>query len=161
MVRRMSRSFAALLVAGTLLSGCGGDDAATEQASALATPQIERSTEAATAPTPAKAQSPKAPTSPKADKAPKGTITKATFTEEWPFTVDTARVRCRDAAAKGVGSVTVTLDGEEYAVNGTARGSGKWPDFAESDYWLADPSIQGAKVNIGPVIDIGLDLCRP
>src|SRR4051812_12134475 len=66
------------------------------------------------------------------------TVTQAEYGNDWPLKADTAVVRCRDSAAEGVGSVTVEIDGTEYAVNGTARDSGKWPDFNSSGYWQDD-----------------------
>jgi hypothetical protein len=44
-----------------------------------------------------------------------------------------------------------------YAVNGIARQSG---ECAEIDpIWVDDPDIPGAKMDIGPIIDRGLELC--
>src|SRR4051812_31519701 len=84
-------------------------------------------------------------------------LTQAQYGNDWPLTVDSAVVRCRNSAAEGVGSVTVEINGTEYAVNGTAMDSEKWPDFNKSSYWRDDTSLgQGVKISIGPIIDKGL-----
>ena len=45
-----------------------------------------------------------------------------------------------------------------YAVNGTAMAH--YPELPRIDrIWAPDPKIPGAKINISPVIDRGLELC--
>jgi hypothetical protein len=74
--------------------------------------------------------------------------------------VDTAQLHCREPVGDRFGKVTVTLAGKEYALNGSARGSGDWVDIAESRLWADDPSLPGAKISMARVIDLGLDLCE-
>jgi hypothetical protein len=83
-----------------------------------------------------------------------GKITEAELGEEWPFTVSEGILRCHGSA--GFGAVTFEADGTEYAVNGVAKGQ----DYPPVDpVWADDPTVDGLKKNIGPVIDRGLDLC--
>lgn len=90
------------------------------------------------------------------------------FGAEWPFTVPQGELRCSRSA------VTFKTGGITYAVNGIAMGKG----FADIEpIWklnmkmieqiakaLDIPTKQAAKespirVNIGPIIDAGLELC--
>jgi hypothetical protein len=49
------------------------------------------------------------------------------------------------------------MNGTVYALNGTAkmRNAGADP----GSVWAEDPDMPGLRVNIGDVIDLGLDLC--
>ena len=70
---------------------------------------------------------------------------------EWPFTVQSGTLRCRD------GSVTFATGGQEYGVNGRAQDSG-YPK--PLPIWAADPSLgHGLRVGIGEVLNKGLSLC--
>lgn len=79
-----------------------------------------------------------------------GYISEATFSDPWPFTTTEGVVGC-----EGAGSVTFTSDGTTYAINGTARDQTDYPDF--DPIWK--DAEGGLKVNIGPVIDMGLEMC--
>jgi hypothetical protein len=74
------------------------------------------------------------------------------FDEPWPLTVDWGILHCRDQA------VTFVTAGRTYAVNGTAL---TW-ELGEEIYpiWAENPEIDGLRINIGPLIDAGLDLCE-
>jgi len=75
--------------------------------------------------------------------------------EDWPFTVPSGTVEL-----VGCCSVVFRRGGTVYAVNGTARTGAEregWVDFVDSGLWRDDPSGYG-KVNIGPIIDLGLSL---
>lgn len=77
-------------------------------------------------------------------------VSRSQFGEEWPFTVEEGVLRGR-----GWGSVTFKARGEEYAVNGVAKGQG----FKDIDaIWATDPET-GLKKNIGTIIVRGLELC--
>jgi hypothetical protein len=82
-----------------------------------------------------------------------GTLRAANFGDAWPFTVDEGRVECRRGQ-----SVVFITGGTEYAVNGAAQTVLGLPGI--DPIWRNDPKIAGAKVNIGPVLDAGLELCR-
>jgi hypothetical protein len=91
-----------------------------------------------------------------ASKAPAHTLLNARARVEaggnqWPFTVADGTVRCENGLW-----VTFAAEGHRYAVNGTARTQSDYPDI---DPIWAPGTIEGTKVNIGPIIDIGLDLC--
>lgn len=69
----------------------------------------------------------------------------------WPFSIDAGTLVC-DADA-----VTFESDGTVYALNGLAltRELGLEPD----PIWLDNPEVEGTKISIGPLIDLGLSLC--
>lgn len=71
-------------------------------------------------------------------------IKQAEYGKHWPFTTPQGWLRC-----EGKGAVILTVQGEDYAVNGMA-GSRYAPMQA---VW--DPSI-----DVGPIISRGLALCQ-
>ena len=75
---------------------------------------------------------------------------------DWPLTVQEGVLRCEGSG--GIGAVVFrTPDGTDYGVNGTALGQG----FPRIDaIWKKDPDIPGTRINIGPVLDRGLELCK-
>lgn len=87
------------------------------------------------------------------------------FGEEWPLTVEAGTLVCEAVPAPmEVQSVFfVDAAGAIYAVNGTARGTiatHGWNDF--ETIWKPDPtSSTGIKVNVGPLITAGLEICDP
>jgi hypothetical protein len=90
-----------------------------------------------------------------------GYMTAAEFGEAWPLTVDSGTVACE--GSEGVGLVTFTApDGTVYAVNGLAQGfaDGRgWHDIEA--IWRADPAVASGsvRIDIGPILDRGLELC--
>ncbi|MEJ7787439.1 MAG: DUF2511 domain-containing protein [Solirubrobacteraceae bacterium] len=78
-------------------------------------------------------------------------------TGEWPLTVASGEVRCE--GGDGAGAVIFQApDGTDYAVNGAAKTAKQ--DLPGIDaIWKKDPDIPGARVNISPVLDRGLELC--
>lgn len=81
-----------------------------------------------------------------------GLITRADFGADWPLTVDEGVLTC-----EGAGAVYFTGEGTRYAVNGLARTQKDAPDI--DPIWADDPSVEGLKKDIGPLIDRGLELC--
>ena len=81
-------------------------------------------------------------------------IKKEDFGDAWPFKVDEGRLECINSA------VIFHTEGKTYAVNGMASGQGKYRDIEE--IWLYDPSFpdSGIRINIGSIIDAGLELCK-
>ncbi|WP_233422350.1 DUF2511 domain-containing protein [Curtobacterium oceanosedimentum] len=98
---------------------------------------------------------------PKKLKKKKGLLVSTKFGDEWPLTVPYAVVRCKNITAGGMDLNVVTLDapdGTRYAVNGTAQAH---TSYAEIDpIWAPDPNVDGLKINMSPVIDAGLKLCK-
>lgn len=80
------------------------------------------------------------------------TVSASDFGDEWPLTVDSGTLRCEPPSAV----VFETDDGREYAVNGMAATNGY--DEIEP-IWAEDPSGNAPRMNIGPLIDRGLELC--
>lgn len=70
----------------------------------------------------------------------------------WPFSIEQGTLVC-DADA-----VTFEAAGAVYALNGLALGRelGDDPD----SIWLDNPEVEGFKISIGPLIDLGLELCQ-
>jgi hypothetical protein len=87
-------------------------------------------------------------------------VSQAQFGHRWPLTVDCGVLFC-DATGDqgGVNGVYFTApDGTVYAVNGTARNSGDYPDI--DPIWAPDRGFgKGVKKDIGVLIDKGLRLC--
>jgi hypothetical protein len=82
-------------------------------------------------------------------------VTRADFGDAWPLLVDGGTLECK--GSDGTGAVTFRTGGTTYAVNGLAKSQGA-RDIDK--IWAPNPSIPGAKKNIGPLIDEGLRLCR-
>ncbi len=82
---------------------------------------------------------------------PVGFISRQTFDGVWPLTVEFGTLRCERAFSV----VFRAPDGTDYAVNGLAASD--YPEIRP--IWADDPSIPGSKINIGPLIDLGLTLC--
>ena len=89
----------------------------------------------------------------------RGEVTRKDYGKGWPLTVESATLHCRNSHGAGIGSVTITINGTEYGLNGTAKNSERWPDFPRS-LWRDDPELgHGIKESIGPLIQKGLALC--
>lgn len=86
-----------------------------------------------------------------------GLVSEATWADgPWPLTVTEGQLQCDSMGSPGTGAVTFTAAGKRYALNGLAER--KYP--AIDSIWKADPAIPGAKINISPLLDAGLRLCR-
>lgn len=81
------------------------------------------------------------------------TVRKEDYGDAWPFTVESGVVRC--VAPRN--EVVFSSGGTAYAVNGTAKANDLYADIGS--IWKDDPTIAGAKVSIGPILDLGLSLC--
>ncbi|OII05316.1 hypothetical protein BIU96_06580 [Curtobacterium sp. MCBA15_008] len=98
---------------------------------------------------------------PKKLKKKKGLLVSTKFGDEWPLTVPYAVVHCRNITAGGMYLNVVTLDapdGTRYAVNGTAQDHTSYPEI--NPIWAPNPDVDGLKIDISPVIDAGLKLCK-
>jgi hypothetical protein len=83
------------------------------------------------------------------------TVRAEDFGDSWPLTVSEGRLACE----RGMAVVFTDPSGNRYAVNGMAM---TWDLGADIDpIWRDNPNpdLGGLKVNIGPLIDRGLDLC--
>jgi hypothetical protein len=81
-------------------------------------------------------------------------VSRAQMSDDWPLTVEAGTLRCEASA------VTIEVDGVTYWVNGIAGGRAEangWVDVEA--IWAADPDIPGMKINIGAILNPGLDLC--
>jgi hypothetical protein len=104
-----------------------------------------------------KAAPPKSSTVPR---TPKSTLAKnqqavsrGSYGEGWPFTVDSGILKCVD------GAVTFESADVVYALNGTARARDAGIDIDDSEIWQDDPAIPGAKLSLDIISD-GLILCN-
>lgn len=94
-------------------------------------------------------------------------VSKEMFGDKWPLSVPEGLVQCvrgtqavtfraPDASRPGNNSIT-------YAVNGRAKTLGKDPGLGWQPLeaiWLPNPSIPGARIDISPILDLGLSLCK-
>lgn len=70
----------------------------------------------------------------------------------WPLTVDSIALRCEPP-----GAVVATANSTDYAVNGLADAH----EFEPIEpIWRPNPDIPGTRMDIGELIDAGLDLCE-
>jgi hypothetical protein len=82
------------------------------------------------------------------------TVRAEDFGDDWPLTVSEGRLLCEPADAV----VFVAPNGTRYAVNSMATTHRRGIDI--DPIWRDNPSpTRGPKVNIGPLIDRGLELC--
>lgn len=82
-------------------------------------------------------------------------VSAADLSGSWPLTVGSGTLRCDGSG--GTGEVTFEGDGKVYAVNGLAKQSG----LPEIDaIWKDDPDAPGLKLDIGELLQAGLDLCE-
>ncbi len=90
-------------------------------------------------------------------------VSKGTFGENWPLTVQSGTITCEQIQGVRYGQlVTFTTGHDTYALNGTAKGHAKkrgWIKEVEP-IWRDNPKIAGTKINIGTLIDSGLELCE-
>lgn len=80
-------------------------------------------------------------------------MSKGELGKDWPLTVEEGIVRC-----EGASEVYFTAEGRTYAVNGMAMTVSDLPEI--DAIWADNPDIKGLKINIGPIIDRGLELCN-
>jgi hypothetical protein len=103
---------------------------------------------------PVATEAPTAAPPPTVEPTPVGLVTKADYGEKWPFTVDSGLLRCIGPRQE----IIFVANGETYALNGTAKSNPKYADIRP--IWRDDPSIQGVKISVQPLIFAGLDLCK-
>lgn len=89
-------------------------------------------------------------------------IAEADLGDEWPLSVPDGLLSCRPVeGGDDLGAIVFGTDDTAYAINGIARGRADDEGWREIDeIWLDNPAIPGSKVDIGPLIDLGLRLCR-
>lgn len=89
-------------------------------------------------------------------------ISAAEFGNDWPLTVAGGRLGCM--GSNGFGDIVFVVDGQRYAVNGLAAGrkdnSGQLLYRDIVPIWRDDPTFEGLKINIGPILDRGQVLCQ-
>ncbi len=80
------------------------------------------------------------------------TVSKESVGKSWPFTVKTGVLDCISGRA-----AVFIANGTTYQLNGVARSLG----YRSIDrIWKNDPEVPGAKINIGPMIDLALRQCK-
>lgn len=88
-------------------------------------------------------------------------VSRSDFGDDWPFTVETGLLRCEEIPDTDVAAVIFGTDEAIYALNGTALARAEQRGWEPLDaIWADSSAIPGTKKNIGPVIDLGLSLCR-
>ena len=93
-------------------------------------------------------------------------ISEAAWGDEWPLTVPEVTLYCRarpdlPLPTSGATEVSIEVDGQRYAVNGTARTHTPYPDF--DPLWKPHPdpesAAQGLRVDASRLINEGLAMC--
>jgi hypothetical protein len=87
-------------------------------------------------------------------------ITESEYGEKWPLSVQNGTLNCTPLGTLAI--VTFTANGVTYAVNGTAKARAKQNGWREiNEIWRDNPNPQhGPKINIGPIVEKGLSLCK-
>lgn len=124
------------------------------QAPAAAQPTTEE-VEPTAAPTeePTELPQPTAAPAPTAAPTDRRTVRKEDYGDTWPFMVDQGIVRC--VAPKN--EIVFSSGGKAYAVNGTAKANDLYGDIRQ--IWRDNPAIEGTKIDISPILNLGLSLC--
>lgn len=82
---------------------------------------------------------------------PQVQISQSEYGDRWPYTVPNGILECQ------YNDVTLTYEGVTYAINGSARDTGKYRDLKE--IWRDNPEFPGAKMPDAGIIERGLALC--
>ncbi len=82
-----------------------------------------------------------------------GYMSGADWGNRWPLTVDYGTVSCE----QGSWVIFRAPDGMQYAVNGSAMMGTTLPSIRK--IWAVNPSIEGSRIDISPIIDTGLAIC--
>jgi hypothetical protein len=85
---------------------------------------------------------------------PRGYVSRAEFGAPWPLTVEDGVLSCVNGSA-----VIFAHGGMTYAVNGRAKGLKRYASI-EPIWQTLDSPLSPMRVNIGPLIERGLTLCR-
>lgn len=126
---------AALLLAALVLAGCGGTDEASDKSAPSHDSQYSYKWDGSGA-----------------------NVDKSQFGEDWPLTLKNGRVNCNKVSGGGVEAVFTSDDNKRYALNGTAKGYAQESGYLMVDkIWVDNPDIEGAKKDIGVLIDV----CKP
>lgn len=82
------------------------------------------------------------------------------YGERWPYTIPNGQILCRERYAGDFlkKDVTITHDGNTYALNGSARGNSEYLPLER--IWRDNPKSPGSKIDEKEIIQRGLDLCR-
>jgi len=73
--------------------------------------------------------------------------------DDWPLTVPNGRIECRDGL-----HIVIRTDRGLYPLNGSAASSGRYHDLI--DIWRDHPDVDGMRVSLAPLLEIGRELCR-
>lgn len=86
-------------------------------------------------------------------------ISRNEYGDNWPYTIPEGILNCEVRMAGGYKKldVTLTYNGETYAINGSARGSAKYRPLEE--IWKDDPRYPGSKVPDPGIVQRGTALC--
>jgi hypothetical protein len=96
-------------------------------------------------------------------------VSRSMYGKEWPLTVESGTLKCL-----GYGGVVFISNGRVYGLNGTAKTYGRDKGYADlKTIWADDTTLikslmaagateeeASAKINIGPLIESGLELCE-
>ncbi len=79
---------------------------------------------------------------------------------DWPFTIQSGTLNCISNNIQGYKKhyVSISQNGNTWAVNGSAMGVGTYRPLEE--IWKNNPDSPGAKIPVGDIIKRGLALCN-
>jgi hypothetical protein len=82
-----------------------------------------------------------------------GWVSQDDLGDDWPLTVPNGRIECRDGL-----HIVIRTDRGLYPLNGSAASSGRYHDLI--DIWRDHPDVDGMRVSLAPLLEIGRELCR-
>lgn len=90
-----------------------------------------------------------------------GLLVSTEYGDKWPLVVPYGVAECEhiDAGGRQLQAITfLDPSGKRWAVNGTAQSHTQHPEIRP--IWADDPDIDGAKIDISPIIDKGFEVCE-
>lgn len=84
-------------------------------------------------------------------------VSRTTLGSRWPLTTTGGELFCDTTLSSTAVAYTDDTTGLTYSINGTAGNDGSLADI--TPIWRKDPNGDGLRVDIGPLIDLGLKLC--
>lgn len=83
-------------------------------------------------------------------------VSKKNYGDRWPYTIPYGVLDCKKVKSKHY--ATITYDGTTYAINGSARSSGKYSPL--ESIWKDNPEHPGSKIPDPGIIKKALSICE-
>jgi len=90
---------------------------------------------------------------------PQNFVTSTEYGDKWPYTIPEGRLSCTSNVVAGYQKQYITIEhaGVTYAINGSARSSGRYQPLEK--IWRDNPAYPGSKIPDPGIIQKGLRLC--